>query len=238
MSLQDAPPAHFSADGDGPLLLVTGESRAGKSTLIRAIFGETPTGEERFCGDQAPSLEILETRTSGNVWPAPSPPARSDQTIHLAWYCLAGDAPGTTEDHIRKIRMIRTITPVAVVITRCDLKWFNDPSPGEYCSQAGRSLDRALRRAGLTTPVFETTADPDIPLDLTNLTKWSIGALARENHRQAFVESQHRALKRNLALAYAVWQERRRRKIIYVKFGPGARGRYGGRPFPGKYFPK
>ncbi|POQ98948.1 hypothetical protein AU468_11165 [Alkalispirochaeta sphaeroplastigenens] len=262
MDRDDAHPPIPYPEDTAPLLLVAGAPGTGKTSLVRAIFGDEDPLPGENTDDPGPLLQITETRHISRTLQETSRSDAPDGAFHLIWYCLAGDDPGPIAHHVEVIAGIasgtgrtepgqdhrgensrKTIATVAAVITRCDLDPFSPLSGRGPASGAGPSLERALKKAGLPCPVFETTADPEIPLDLRALTEWSLRELPREGHRRAFNRSRHRTLKRNLALAYSVWQERRRKEIIYLRFGRGDPAGRGGSAFartswPGQAPPK
>ena len=216
-----------------PNLMVVGGTGVGKSSLINTVFGakvaETGSGTPvtrgcvRYEQPEIPvaiydteGYEIIEggqedpsnfqTVVLAKVRELQQQPI--DAQIHLVWYCISVGGHKITDYDLKNIQELLQIRggngtasrmKLAVVLTQCDTDSLNKDNQGEG-SLAIRSI---LADSGITVPVFETSCDPEFPLDLTDLIEWSSQALPDESYREGFIAAQRYSLQKKRTAAYA-----------------------------------
>lgn len=193
-----------------PNLLVVGGTGVGKSSLIIRVFGdELDTKPSVGAGEPVTSglnpyrpkdtpiilwdAEGYEISNNGNisndnfkrnVLPKIDQmmTGRLSEQIHLVWYCISIANHRVTDFDLNNIQdFLDRNMKLAVVLTQCDVDDVNGTDAKKF---------KQIINERHNVPVFETSSEKELNLDIEKLISWSCDALPTENLKRSFIQAQ------------------------------------------------
>jgi len=211
-------------------IIIAGGTGVGKSSLINFIFGENiaqvGVGKPITKGIHKYEKETLPIRfydTEGyelndgsidnnnfkhKIIPFIKESKNKELTkqIHLAWYCISITNNRITNFDIENIKLLNNILykKCAIVFTQCD----NDEETEDGKGVKAEEFKRILKKEKINSPIFETSIQKDLPLDIEELLEWSRNALDDDTLRESFVSSQKKSVSLKFKEAIKVVEKR------------------------------
>lgn len=209
-----------------PNIMLLGATGCGKSSLINLVFGQelapvndTSRGTEGFETYKGAEfnlgVNLIDSRGyemedgSGesflsyyNSIKKKMEESRQNDPlgkIHIIWFCISIAGEKIQDYDIQILKLLREDpelqSRIAVILTKCD----EDDEDGG----GAKIFKHILAQDVGPIPAFEVSTDPNLPLDLEKLMKWSADQLDNEDMKEAFIASQSISLqaKRKTAAA-------------------------------------
>lgn len=187
-----------------PNILVAGATGAGKSALVNLVFGDDVArvgvgapvtqgvdryefknlilydaeGYEAGADNQARYKKTLEDLLKGQV------NKHLSEKIHLVWYCISQASHRLQEIDTQTVSALASHgVPVAIIMTQAD-------AVSEADSEALRAV---IQKKCCGIPLFQSSTNPKLLLDINDLIQWSIENL-ESGVRTAFMMAARSAL--------------------------------------------